>query len=271
MEFPDSKAREVLEAYNSGERSFRGIVLCGAYFANPDINNPIRYDLSGADFSAGIFNATFFGPVNLSHSSLRGAKIDEASFAGADMQKANLRQVSGGEVDLSRVNLEGAYLSQACLSRSSLEGSNLRNVDLRQAALEWCTLKRADFRGANLRYCSMCHSSIERADFRGASEYQTDFGEDSYAPGTIYPNGRIDEGYFRSEVEFRGELDTEKTAILEEELLRLYRDFYDSLIEDSNSQRCEHEDCLRNRVQNANLCELHYFELIQRKKCPFSH
>lgn len=270
MDFPDSKAREILEAYAKGERNFRGINLSRVYFANPDVRDFPIYDLSGADFSAGIFRSTFFGFANLQNCNFEGAFISYATFQWANMQKAKLSRVAGDDVNLIEVNLEEANLRQALIYHSSLSKSNLRNAILTQANLSLSDLRGADFRGANLSFCVMRESSIDRADFRGAFEDHTVFGS-SYDPGTIYPNGRIDEGCFRSEAEFRGELDTEKIVSLEEELLRLYREFYDSLIEDFNHQSCEHEGCSRNRVQNKALCKNHYFKLIQRKECPFSY
>jgi Pentapeptide repeats (9 copies)/Pentapeptide repeats (8 copies) len=269
MDFPYPKAREVIEAYAKGERNFRGIVLCGACFANPDVSDPTSYDLSGANFSAGIFTGTFFGPANLSHCNFAGALIEDASFRGANMHKVNLSRVAGSDVDLSEVNLEEANIRQSSIYHSSLRKSNLRKAILAQADLSLSDLRGADFRGANLSFCNMHESSIDRADFREAFENHTVFG-DSYDPGTIYPNGRIDEGCFRSEAEFRGELDTENTIFLEKELLQLYQNFYDSLFENSNNQHCEHEGCSRNRVQNSVLCKKHYFEMIQRKECPFT-
>lgn len=125
------------------------------------------------------------------------------------MQKANLSRVAGDDVDLSEVNLEEANIRQSLIYHSSLSKSNLRNAILEQADLSLSDLTGADFRGANLSFCNMHESSIDRADFREAFENHTVFGS-SYEPGTIYPNGRIDEGYFKSEAEFRGELDTEK-------------------------------------------------------------
>jgi Pentapeptide repeats (9 copies)/Pentapeptide repeats (8 copies) len=264
MDFPDSKASEILDSYARGERNFRGIVLCGAYFVNPDINNPISYDLSAADFSAGNFTNTQFGPANLSSSSFRGSIIDEASFTGADMQKVNLRQVLGGMVDLSRVNLEGAYLNQACISHSSFRESNLITTDLSHAAIEFSDLQEANFQRSNLRYFSMFESHIDKANFKDAFVHSTVFGI-SYNPGLIYPDGRIDEGCFRTDPY------CENTEILEAELLTLYREFYDSFVEDTNIKICEHEGCSRNHIQNNRLCKKHYFEMIQKKECPFKH
>ena len=72
MDFPDSKAREILTAYARGERNFRGINLSRVYFANPDVTDFPSYDLSEADFSAGIFRSTFFGYANLQGCNFEG-------------------------------------------------------------------------------------------------------------------------------------------------------------------------------------------------------
>jgi hypothetical protein len=264
MDFPDSKAREILEAYAAGERNFRGIDLSGVYFANPDVRAFPSYDLSGANFSAGIFRNTFLGFANLQGCSFEGAFISYATFQGADMRKAKLSRIAGDDVNLIEVNLEEANLTQALIYHSSLSKSNLRNAILTQADLSLSDLSGTDFRGANLSFCVMQESSMDKANFRGAFENHTVFG-DSYDPGTIYPNGRISQGAFR------GDPGCEDAAAFEEELRQLYLDYYDSLLEDSENQQCEEQNCMRGRVNGSRLCKIHHFEKIQGVKCPFSH
>ena len=264
MDFPDSKAREIIAAYVKGERNFRGINLSRVYFANPDVRHFPSYDLSGADFSAGIFRSTFFGFANLQNCNFEGALVTNASFQRANMKKAKLSRIAGDDVNFAEVNLEEANLSQALIYHSSLSRSNLRNAILTQANLSLSDLRGADLKGANLSFCVMGESLIDKADFRGAFEDHTVFG-DSYEPGTIYPNGRISQGAFRDDPY------CENKAAFEEELMQLYLGYYDSLVEDSENQLCKHPDCKRNRVNNSQLCKIHHFEMIQRVECPFSH
>lgn len=132
------------------------------------------------------------------------------------------------------------------------------------AALEFSDLQEADFQNANLKHCSMFESHIDKANFKDAFVNSTVFGI-SYNPGLIYPDGRIDEGCFRTDPYCTN------TEVLAEELLNLYRAFYDSLVEDTSIQICEHEDCSRNHIQNHRLCKEHYFAMIQKKECPFHH
>jgi Pentapeptide repeats (8 copies) len=110
-------ADELLKAYKSGERDFRGAYLRGAY-------------LRGADLRG----------VGLRDADLRGADLGGADLGGADLGGADLR-----DADLRYANLRGADLGGA-----DLRGVGLRDADLRDANLRGADLGGADLRGADL-------------------------------------------------------------------------------------------------------------------------
>jgi hypothetical protein len=90
-------AGELLKAYRSGERDFRGADLRGA-------------DLRGAN--------------------LYGADLGGADLGGADLGGANLYGAYLGGAYLGGADLRGAYLRGAYLGGADLRGADLRGADL---------------------------------------------------------------------------------------------------------------------------------------------
>jgi hypothetical protein len=58
---------------------------------------------------------------------------------------------------------------------------------------------------------------------------------------------------------------------IEELRLSIDREFYDSLGEESRSERCRQDGCERGRIQHGIYCRVHHFEMIRQKLCPFAH
>ena len=55
----------------------------------------------------------------------------------------------------------------------------------------------------------------------------------------------------------------------EQILLKLDRDFYDSLGPESSEMRCRREGCDRGSVHLSACCRKHHFENVRRRPCPF--
>ncbi len=56
----------------------------------------------------------------------------------------------------------------------------------------------------------------------------------------------------------------------EEITARLDREFYDSLGDESDSEKCRHPECERGRIPLSIRCKVHHFESIQKKPCLFN-
>jgi uncharacterized protein YjbI with pentapeptide repeats len=84
---------------------------------------------------------------------MKGAFLEDASWAGVDLVGADMR-----DVDLSRSDLRGARLD-----RAGLENAQLSSTDLRTASL--CG---ARFHGANLRRARLAKARAEAAGFESA-------------------------------------------------------------------------------------------------------
>ncbi|MGD0814975.1 MAG: hypothetical protein ABSA83_15325 [Verrucomicrobiota bacterium] len=56
-----------------------------------------------------------------------------------------------------------------------------------------------------------------------------------------------------------------------ENLLRIDRQFYDSLGPESAGAKCRHEGCNRGTTKFSVFCRVHQFERVKKKPCPFHH
>ena len=83
--------------------------------------------------------------INLEHSFLNGAHLDEAH-----LEKAALTQVQLQGAHLSWARLQGAELSRAQLQKARLGCAQLQGVNLRRAHLQGAYLLMAQLQGANL-------------------------------------------------------------------------------------------------------------------------
>lgn len=55
----------------------------------------------------------------------------------------------------------------------------------------------------------------------------------------------------------------------EQALLKMDRDFYDSLGPESQDMRCRREGCTRGTVYLSAFCRKHHFENVRKRPCPF--
>ena len=92
--------------------------------------------------------------VNLNGADLRGANLDEATLAGAELRG----------VQFSKATFRGANLSGALLL-----GSDFRHADFSRANLECARLNQASLVGANFQDARVAGVDIEDADMRNAS------------------------------------------------------------------------------------------------------
>jgi hypothetical protein len=56
----------------------------------------------------------------------------------------------------------------------------------------------------------------------------------------------------------------------EEHLLKMDRDFYNSLGEEREEIKCKNESCERGAIKGSLFCRIHHFEMINKKPCPFT-
>lgn len=121
-------ARDLLAAYNAGERDFRRANLS-------------HVSLSGANLS----RVSLSGAI-LSGATLDGATLYDAALSGANLSYANLSHANLSRTNLDGANLDGANLDGASLSHAILDGANLSHATLSDQQLRQVTLAaRADF------------------------------------------------------------------------------------------------------------------------------
>ena len=112
------EAKQLLEAYQLGQRNFRRSDLRGVDLQWADLHGA---DLSGADLRGATMSRAELCDANLSDTDLSGADLLAARLSGSNMQGADLR---------------GAYLCCSDLSGANLRGADLRGADLRDVFLQ---------------------------------------------------------------------------------------------------------------------------------------
>lgn len=149
----------------------------------------IDTDLSGADLS----EATLLRPTTFSNerfdrtevARFDGAKLvrtrifarlDGASFKGADLTEADFSPLESGansistipHNQLSGVDFTGAVLVGANLQQGVLDFASFKDADLRGADLRAANLTGADFTGANLEGADLTGANLDGALLSGA-------------------------------------------------------------------------------------------------------
>jgi hypothetical protein len=79
------------------------------------------------------FGRAHGGPINLSLTELRSARLGQATLTEANLMGAVLTEAELAEARLEKADLRGAKLAQANLSGARLEGADLCGADLRLA------------------------------------------------------------------------------------------------------------------------------------------
>ena len=150
------------------EANFRGAIMAEARLKGANLHkaNFEGADLNGTNFrdaimvdanfkNANLERADFTGNDNLLQSSFAGANLQRAQLSGADFRgvilvNADLRFATIRDAKLDSAQLGGADLRDLVFSGVSLRGADLRNADLSGANLIGVDLTGANLTGANL-------------------------------------------------------------------------------------------------------------------------
>lgn len=161
-----SSADELLRAYETGERNFRGAAV------------PDDSDLAGAHFPGATLTMTKFIRANLTSANLDGADLE-----GAWLRRANLDTTSFTEANLSCAILDntyapGTWFQKATCVRTHFAGAylrgahfkfaDLRHADLHSADLSEAQLVEADLRGAILIHANLLYANLDGANVLNA-------------------------------------------------------------------------------------------------------
>jgi uncharacterized protein YjbI with pentapeptide repeats len=167
---------------NASETTFMDCEMRGTDFTGAQLErcNFMNVDLSEARFcDANLSASVMFGCKVVAADFMRarlvglraveGTVFDRASFFGADLGTANLRELS-----LQGVRLEHAKLDRADLSSANLEGANLYRSIARGALFGRANLTRVRFVAANLMGARLASARLDGADLTGAHLYAAD-------------------------------------------------------------------------------------------------
>jgi uncharacterized protein YjbI with pentapeptide repeats len=138
------------------DTSLEGVLARGANFERCRLHDLRASD--GADFTG-----TSFVLVDAARAQLQGATLTEASFAGSNLEEADLSDARGEGVNLLRCVLRRAKLDRAHLARAILIEANLF-----EASLQESDLSHADARGACLFSAHLWRARYDGTLFDGA-------------------------------------------------------------------------------------------------------
>lgn len=112
-------------------------------------------------------------PVVLEDCDLRGLnlanqELDDAVFAGSDLEEARLERTSMRRVDLRRAQLVRANIGYSKLTSANLEGANLERAILTESDLTGADLTRTNLRNADLDRTNLTRAKVGQARLDGA-------------------------------------------------------------------------------------------------------
>ena len=151
--------------------NFLHVVFKGADFSGAQIDRAGFIDVSA---EGARFDATKIGTVAF----LMGTKLREASFEGAEIVAAGLREAELCGANFAGVRAEAIDLSFANLSEARLERAALRDALILRANLSGANLRGADLAGAILQKADLRAADLDDANFYGAdlAEIRRDAG-----------------------------------------------------------------------------------------------
>ncbi len=109
--------------------------------------------------------------VRLSHANLQKANLRRANLQKASLWDANLQKARLSRANLQEANLLSANLQKARLSRANLQKASLWYANLQETRLGYANLQEADLSGANLEEANLLGANLEEADLSGDNRY----------------------------------------------------------------------------------------------------
>ncbi len=139
-------------------------------------------DLSGANLRKADLRNVDLSWTNLMEANLRETNLSWANFQRANLRKADLRRAILRETDfswtnLSWVDLRESYLRRANLRRADLSWANLKEANLKECDLRQANLCWADLREANLKDADLREANLKEAYLSNANFREADLGE----------------------------------------------------------------------------------------------
>jgi uncharacterized protein YjbI with pentapeptide repeats len=124
---------------------------------------------AGADLKAATFLQSRGSIVDFSHcilegSDFRSVRFRNVKFIGARLVGSKLTDAKFENADWSRADVSFSLFARTSTPRACFGGAILHGCDFRDADLAGC-----DFRGADLSECRLQGASIQGADFREAN------------------------------------------------------------------------------------------------------
>ena len=124
--------------------------------------------LNGAHLDEAHLEKAALTQVQLQGAHLSWARLQGAELSRAQLQKARLGCAQLQGVNLRRAHLQGAHLSSAELQRANLERVQIQGADMAGAELQWANLRRAHLQGAYLLMAQLQGANLSEAQLQGA-------------------------------------------------------------------------------------------------------
>ncbi|PSB25118.1 hypothetical protein C7B82_24370 [Stenomitos frigidus ULC18] len=128
-----------------------------------------RYVAGERTFAGINLNEANLSGADLSRSDLSGGNLSVANLSGANLSETNLSRAKLNVAKLSGANLAKANLSEAILNVANLTLADLTGADLSQASLVRAELSRADLSNANLSRANLSGADLKDAKLRNAN------------------------------------------------------------------------------------------------------
>ena len=112
--------------------------------------------------------------ADLSRADLSGARLDHTRFWRATMCSANLQGATLYETKLQAAYLSRARLAKARAERANFENARLDGADFEGALMNHAFLRSADLRGARFEGASLVEADLSRATVEGADFSEAD-------------------------------------------------------------------------------------------------
>lgn len=173
-------ARAVIQDRDMSGLSFQGANFSQADFSGSIMANcqMIAVNLESATLFGCDFRGSVLKFARLSKADLRGIQADGADFENADLSETDLRDGKnvirnkpGGPIEekrgafkgnasfvganLKHANLKDSVAINADFTGAQMENTNLRNTDFRSSGFSGANISNSDFTGADIRDCDM--------------------------------------------------------------------------------------------------------------------